>query len=226
MFGCCVGTTIWRLRSSLPQHLQSRLQYGRLACQEVRPLYDCCRPTLILFHLEKFSLKKIVDIDEDSEITGLAWASDVPDVIIFSELERGLRFSCSMLHKSSTSLTLYYSFIHALTQTSFRGAPFLTRMYEFRTLFVNLIPFWNPGWILATRSGTLSKSPSRPVVCTHNLQTGFTLYSLVSRHVTLSLPHETGENVSLPSIFIHNGYAIAGATSAGIVRLWNTNTGE
>lgn len=69
-------------------------------------------------------------------------------------------------------------------------------------------------------------SPIDPYICMHNLEGSFILYSLTTRQALHKIPHEAGENVQLPSLFIHDGNTVAVGSAVGKICLWNVEKGQ
>lgn len=64
----------------------------------------------------------------------------------------------------------------------------------------------------------------------HNLLDGFDMYKLEpydtnnSRRPFHTLRHELGPNVPLPCLAVHGGFAVAGGSGVGRVRIWDIKT--
>lgn len=80
--------------------------------------------------------------------------------------------------------------------------------------------------ILMAPRGSVSVSPREPYVCMHDLNGSFITYSLMTRRALHKMPHEQGENVQLPSLFIHDGRAVALGSAVGEICLWDVNRGQ
>lgn len=73
--------------------------------------------------------------------------------------------------------------------------------------------------------GSLSSSPIGPYICVHNLSGAFVVYSIQQRRAIHSFRYDEGENIQLPSLFIHNGHALAVGSSLGDVTVWDVDKG-
>ncbi|THH19758.1 hypothetical protein EUX98_g8710 [Antrodiella citrinella] len=71
-----------------------------------------------------------------------------------------------------------------------------------------------------------SISPSKDRIVLSNIRNGFDIYNLNTRSPVHILRHQVASLSPVPAIFLHDGYAVLGGTTAGQCYLWDATNGH